>query len=122
MNTELTKELLSRLDALAAKLGIAADQLWAILVRQAHVEMNVQFAVGLLAFLVLLAAAGLFVYGARRGWGDCWDDEAVGSAFVGGLIAVLAFGIATFSWLDAYCIAMNPEYWAFKELVKLLGR
>ena len=125
MNAELTKELLSRLDALAAKLGIAADQLWAILVRQAHIEANIDFGLGLVTFVIFLAAVVVFVYGVKRGTKmnrEQWDCASSVCTVLGGGIIPFAFGIAVAFWLDAYRIAMNPEYWAFKELAKLLGR
>ena len=35
----MTEEILKRVDALAAKLGVAATQLWAVLVHQARVRL-----------------------------------------------------------------------------------
>ena len=35
----IDSEVLKRIDALAAKLGVAADHVWAVLVRQAQVEV-----------------------------------------------------------------------------------
>lgn len=38
MSPELQKQIFERLDAMAAKLGVAAQYLWATLVRQSYVE------------------------------------------------------------------------------------
>lgn len=50
MESNLTQEIMIRIDALAAKLGVASEQLWAIFVQQAHIEGYLQLTASLVAF------------------------------------------------------------------------
>lgn len=53
MDKQLTDELLSRLDTLASKLGVAVEHLWSVLVRQSVLEGWLGF--GLDALLLAIA-------------------------------------------------------------------
>jgi len=55
MNEEMFKEAMERVDTLAAKMGVAATELWEILVRQQYIEaieiiMSCLFMVGVSVF------------------------------------------------------------------------
>jgi len=124
MNTELTKELLSRLDALAAKLGVAADQLWAILVRQAQIEA-IQDLIVFAFWCALLVTWYLWLGRLTRLGGEKEKEvcELEGMAFAFASASGLAIGI--YAWIRMLSIPtrlLNPEYWAFRELSRLLGR
>jgi len=123
MTPEMQAELLKRLDALTAKLGITAEQLWAILVRQARIEA----VVGIICLLFsLLAVAGLaywWVNALRRNRGEFpYDANAFEVVALGGSSLVVGI-FATASIVNAFGLPgllLNPEYWAFREVMRLV--
>jgi hypothetical protein len=114
----MTEELLARLDALAAKLGVAAGQLWEIMVRQVYVEVVRN------GFLVVLSV-GVFVWTIyfftafrKKLYGDALEV----STSLTVIFAVLA--VVVFS-MSAYGIAgrlINPEFYALDTLMKSLPK
>ena len=52
MNEQLQKEIFSRLDALGAKLGVATEHLWHIVVRQQQIEA-ISMSIVLVALLIV---------------------------------------------------------------------
>lgn len=106
----MNQELLDRLDALAATLGVTISHLWGVLCRQAYVDFFV--ALGFLVF-ALVVMIGAMVWAARSE-GD-QNDIAVGV----GVAALIGAGIALMG--VAYTIggALNPEYFAFQEVSRL---
>ena len=110
-------ELLKRLDALAAKLGTTAGNLWQIYVAQARVEIIQDILVGCL----LWAISGFCLYAVIR-----WDKTppADDLSSVDGDPQAIAFFVALFAfvigvyWL--YCAVtpwLNPQYWAFRQIL-----
>lgn len=112
-DTTWKSAILSRVDALTAKLGVTAEHLWGVLVRQAIVQAVTD------AILVgLLIVVGLVAYKAAV-WamGKVDDDDAWGVLlFVS--IAVVIGCIVAVPILSVVAVreAMNPEYWAFRSL------
>jgi len=112
----MNEELLKRLDAIALKVGTTATQLWGVLIRQARVEMwqDIGWMVG------WLAVCGLSAWGVR--WLLHEDEPSAND----GPIVILA-GVCVFAVLAAaYCgqsaitEGINPQYWAFKQLLGML--
>lgn len=111
----MSDEILKRIDALAAKLGIAASHLWSVYVKQARIEAIECIGWGVMWLLISLAAC----FGAR--WLFKSDDEhEVGPFVLAILIAVAAFLIACAQFASTPGMLINPEFWAFKELTKQL--
>jgi len=114
-------EVLSRLDALAAKLGVAANYLWAVLVRQAYVE-----AVGALLFLVVVHLATRYALRIwRHGRDKGWHQGEYGLPFeMGTAIGMLMLGVC---WIVAVVQVvcgvqnvLNPEYFALHQVLDAL--
>ena len=70
MQTDATQEILKRVDALSAKLGVAADQLWAICMQQVKVEIvnNWLFLLIQVPLALFLAYSGIRLWKAGIKW------------------------------------------------------
>ena len=115
MDTLLVQEGLKRLDALAAKLGVAVNQLWAALLAQAPVEwIDVYVATPFVALGFLIIGFGVWL-GVKKDWDT------------GGAIAL--FGVAATSFLTMWFLSeliealkatANPAFYALMKLKGLL--
>jgi uncharacterized membrane-anchored protein len=121
----VTEEILKRVDALAAKLGVAAGELWRILVTQAKVEAWIS-AGWSVVFAIATAVAGGFSYwliisAIRRVRTDS-DDSTGGVGLLLGLLSVVLL-IMTFGFAqEAASGFLNPEYQALKLLKEALNQ
>jgi hypothetical protein len=116
---ELSKELLARLDALGAKLGVAGTEIWRILVQQAQIEA-IYDGIGLVVGLIF---AGLCCRSVKWLIRECdkpgkYDNVEAGIwAVVGsGVLALLLIGTG----LDVFGKLLNPEYWALQQILEVL--
>jgi zinc transporter ZupT len=108
----VNEEILKRLDALAAKLGVTAQYLWGVLIRQAVVEGALD--------------AGLFVAGAAVAFWcfqrakelikDEEDDTAVFPIAIGFVVSVVACGFL----YSSICELANPGYFALDKIMKVI--
>lgn len=113
MNAENVGEIL---DALAVRFGSTGAHLWAVLQRQAYVE------VASAAYCVLVVAAliPLGFWFLRRGGAVADNPKTPADAevpwYVGGTITLIAGGIvalvAVFQIQSAIAAVMNPEFYA----------
>lgn len=122
MQTDIQKEVLTRLDALAAKLGVVTSHLWAVLVRQ----QQVQFLVDLLYTVVTVAGvvvAAVLLRNFLRKFKATNDEMWAGGAFAAGVV-LLIVGICACvniaSLMDSVGRLMNPEYYALRSLMRLM--
>jgi hypothetical protein len=108
----MQQEILKRLDALAEKLGVAANHLWQVLVLQVHNEAIVLLVVGTIAFI---AGSAVATWGHRN-----LDEQGEGAAFA------IVFGWGLVAVVGGLCIThgilylLNPEYYALKEILEVL--
>lgn len=111
------QQVLSRVDQLAAKLGVAAGYIWTIYVRQARVEA-ITDGISALALAALAFAAVRLVIK----WGKEKDDEH--DFAVAGLAGVVVFATISASVLvyTALQAVLNPQYWAFQQMMQDLKR
>lgn len=118
MDEKLQQEIFSRLDAVAAKLGVAADQLWEILIKQAFIE-----GITSLIWAVILIGAAIIGW-----WGVCskrftwtsFDQEAPGPKFLFILAGLGCTIAAPFALTSAIQYLLNPEYQAFQNLLTII--
>ena len=110
----MTDEILKRLDALSAKLGVAAGHLWEILVRQARVDAfeNV--------LLCILSLCGVCVFVRLASWvlkkaDEEWAAFAFGCACVGAVACSIA---SLVGFCSLWTPLLNPEYFAFQKIVE----
>lgn len=115
-------EVFSRLDLLAAKLGVAVEYLWEVLISQASVEV--------LETILLCVFTTIFV--ALYQWGlrvyiKMWDDTDVNTftflsimSVIGGILVVIFSATAISGLLQLPTLLMNPEYWALEQMRDLV--
>jgi hypothetical protein len=121
---ETTKqEIWKRLDAAAEKLGVAAEYMWGVLVKQGYA---LAVADAVTAVLLLLVLLGL-LHGMKNAWAYDYDGEeegremlmAVSGAFCAigfCVLVVVFFGYAR----DAILYWYNPEFYALKFVLETL--
>jgi hypothetical protein len=114
-------QLLSRLDALAAKLGVTANHIWAVLLKQAQVELVQSIVWAILAALVVC----LTVYCLWRINTTVTADEnydwypwRIGVAIASYAGGAAALAILFRNLCAIPTLAMNPEFWALQEVLK----
>lgn len=111
MQVEMQQEVLTRLDALAAKLGVAAGQMWDILVRQSWLVSGImQTAVG--AAFVIMAIVGLYFMGTTDDW-----QEPKPRSVSGVVLAFFGFLFAAILLSQGIPHLINPEYYALKDIL-----
>ena len=123
MNDKLVGKVSEYIDAVATKLGVAAEHVYGLLVRQQVTEGVVNIVSGLVILAVLIT---LIVFTARKigskldfGYMDGADLAmllifgGIGVALIGGC---LYFGLSVTT--DGIKHLMNPEYYAIKEIIK----
>jgi uncharacterized membrane protein YraQ (UPF0718 family) len=132
MNQELSKEVLTRLDAIAAKLGVAAGEVWRILLKQAFVESVVQVVVGVLLAITAAIVVKWFYSRVLADQAfnanikeehsyDYYRAKRDPAGWVTGMVlcsiaGLVAIGVAISGILGV----MNPEYYALRELLSVL--
>ena len=109
---QISKEIFDRLDAIGAKLGVAANHLWPALIKQAYMD-GVRDSTVAGVFLILVGASGLLVrYGFKQ------EDE---DAFIAGncfaVLFLLLFAVWAYPAIGELC---NPEFYALKILRELV--
>lgn len=108
MNEQMQHEILSRLDALAAKLGVAAQNLFQLYVRQTKID-GIECVVG---FLVL--GVGSYFCGRAAYLRSKDDSDDAGSM---GFWCVLLVVGSIPCLVGAIDLLGNPNLWAFKSLL-----
>lgn len=103
----MSNELIQKM---AEKLGVTAEHIWGVLVRQAPITCSIHLA-------ALAAMAVLLVWTGRRLY--VWEPNDGDKLVITVLWALAAFiGIMCFSTMgDALSGFVNPEYWALKQLL-----
>lgn len=116
MNEQLIKEL-------SDKLGVAAEVLWAALLKQAPIAAASSF----MTSTILLSVAAAAIYAAWRFWKNSinakndYDEQAgwqfaCGLACVVSIITVFVFTVTTHP-SEVLAGFFNPEYWALKQIL-----
>lgn len=113
----MNEEILARVDALAAALGVAASQIWAITVKQAFISgvgMVVLLALGLVLFLIGIAIG----IKSRNDTGGIRPVITV----VTGVIGVFLLLVSAIESQSTLAALFNPEYWALDDIARKLSR
>ena len=118
---ELTKEFLTRLDALADKLGTTADYLWIVLVKQAQIE-------AIESIFILISGIGTTYFTMKLWWWlvpriEAAEHEDGGWIFLGVISSIVSIVLIISSMFSVFSIPtklLNPEYWALQEIMKVL--
>jgi len=103
---------ITAIDALGAKLGLAAGQIWNVMLMQAKIEGIADIILAIVAAVVFVGCSWVVRYAYR----ELLDDDGPVIVIAGvGLIAMCVM----FSYLFAAISALaNPGYWALKEILK----
>jgi hypothetical protein len=113
----MNEEILKRLDALGAKLGVTAQYLWGVLIKQARVEMWTDTAIVCVALVAAGASAWMVRWAHKE---DTSDSEAI--VIVGSIVGLVASGIAIGYAVAAITEGANPEYWALKQVMSAVAQ
>ena len=131
MDPEIKQEVFSRIDALAAKLGVGVEHLWQTLIRQSVIEGWIELVT---AFLCMLLAWTFMIGGkismkkrAKSGK-EAWksdhshNDPSLASIFfMLGCFASILTTMCFFTDLsESITQICNPEYFAFQELKSIV--
>jgi cytochrome bd-type quinol oxidase subunit 1 len=120
MGEKITEEVLKRIDALAAKLGVVAEHLWEVLVRQAAIDGYVHLAWAAVLFVIstVLVTVSYRLY-KRAMQNDTNDGPGYGfCAVMFFLLGLLCFlGGSVGNVMNAISELANPEFAALKLLI-----
>lgn len=112
-------EILKRVDALAATLGVATKELWRILVQQARVEAYMAIGYTLVGAIGVAIATKVFFNGIKAGNEDGWNDFPVGASF--GALGLFVFTIVFFVNLyGVWTPLFNPEFYALHQILSTI--
>lgn len=132
MDESMKEELLTRLDALAEKLGTTGEYLWEVLVRQAEIQVYQDLLTSAVLFICggVLLALGLYLLKQSTSyvWGGNEDSYTTMSGRANRKTG------AFFSWAGSLFFLilslshaaslltplLNPEYWALKQVLEVL--
>lgn len=111
------------IDKLAAKLGVAAEHVYGVLVKQAVANGITDVIIGLVVTTILIAvfSAGKKAF-VKSNVSVGWDflDWSMLTVFVG-LVMVIGFGFGLSILTDGIKAVINPEYYAIKEILDTIG-
>ena len=119
MKEKVFDKVAEYIDAVAQKLGVAAEHVYGLLVRQQITSGVIDILTGLAVLFVIFAVVK---YVLKRIDLEEYDlDEIVLLGFIPVAI-ILGFGIFGFSFFtDGLKHVINPEYYAIKEIIKAVG-
>lgn len=116
MTQQFEQQILQRLDALAAKLGVTANEVWGILLRQARVEVITsigEVGIGALLFFLIMKTVPKI---------PKWDAEDSEGKLIGGVVLCILGAIFGFIMLidgltKLPTLLFNPQFWALRQLL-----
>ena len=115
MDPKSMEIVMSRLDAVAAKIGVAAQHMWPVLVKQAQLGAYSAIA---MTIVVLLLVLTLVIAGFKMA-GEKSDASEICFA-IAAAISVATLLVMTVEMLNIIGGICNPEYMALKDLVAML--
>jgi hypothetical protein len=119
MNEKVFEKVTQYIDALAAKLGVAAEHVYGVLVRQQVAEGIVNIIVGTLVLAVLIFA--LMVLIKKVELPRIVDEfDLLGYVFVAAILLLIiglpgSYAVSEIS--DGIKQVINPEYYAIREIL-----
>lgn len=115
MNPDLQKELLSRLDALAQKLGVGSQYLWTLYQRQVKVEIIQDVMILAATILISCVLARVAVWHLKSDDYDLiWPIPVYIVGGIGELVLVLG---SVFAISELLQLIFNPNLWVFSQIL-----
>lgn len=118
----MNEKMVDALNILAEKLGVTAEYLWGVLIRQAQVEVITDLIWYAITAVLIVAALRYLPRWLKALQDADYGDEprfVVPSAAL--ILATLMFALGTvLGFSDTITKVRNPEYWALKEVMKVL--
>ena len=115
--TDIPQEVFSRLDALAAKLGVAVDQLWEVLVSSQSRYVFQPIGWFIASLMVMLVA---YVVGTWVAQLDQDEDSKRIALMIGVILAAFVFLGVVVDGIAAIQHLIYPEYYALQEILQVL--
>lgn len=115
----MTDEIMKRIDALAAKMGVTGSHLWGVLIRQARIE-GIEWLCWAALWISIASAGAYLAYRCHNSPDDNWDDPVpIGFCILASAICFL-IGLGCIGGTPA--LFLNPEYWALQQILKAVGK
>ena len=116
MSDKFVQELFTRLNTLAAKLGVTAEHLWAVLLKQARIEVISGLCLAGISIAVLIVGL-LGLRWSCRNWDDYKrEDTAVGIGIASGIVIIGGLIATCVNLYNTITPWLNPEFWALRQL------
>ena len=116
------EQLTPLLQKLAEQLGTTVEHLWKVLIQQTQVEISLchlWMNLWLWGGIILIVVFGLFLI-----YAIIEDEDSTGATclfIIFATIIICAIGYYV-NYTDLLTLTKNPEYWALKEVLKVLGK
>lgn len=123
MEKEMWEEAMTRLDLLSDKLGVAAQELWEILIRQAFISGIVNACLILFVFLVV---GGYFTIFFKKQLHEVFDecswysDCIVAITFIAAFLGLITIIVSLIAASPIIMSIINPEYSAYRDLLSAI--
>ena len=117
MKEEMMQEVFIRLEALAAKLGVGVEFLWALGAKQAGIDVAKIVVFALLASIIAGVSFRAVLKESRRSYDD---DMIVGLWIAVGALSCAAIETLFMAGGAVIDIVMNPEYATLKKLMEVV--
>lgn len=112
----------SALQAMSAKMGIASEQLWLVLIKQAYVSALINGIIVVAILTGILIWYKYTLFWSRKMKNDGWDKEGWTGiliiSVIGGVMGFIGITVNTINAIQNY---INPEYFALKEILKVIN-
>ncbi len=112
------EEVMTRIDVLAAKLGVTAEYLFGVYVKQAYVEV-MQFVA---FFSVWIIVFGVTMLTLKKSMQTSWDNPTFCniSVIIGGILSLIIGMVVLVESKGVFACYFNPEYFAFNKILSNL--
>lgn len=116
MTPEIQSKVVNILDTLSAKLGVASEHLWGVMVKQAYVG-GISNILSVILVVVNIFIFMKFVKFATKE--ELLEDYFVVffGCFVWGIITIVLVVSGFFGIFEAITQLVNPEYWVLREIL-----
>lgn len=125
MNEVVVDKIAAYINELAAQLGVAAEYIYPMIVRQMFIE-GVVYAITSIVFLALTFFLWRYlIKNARKFWDTSYKTDSEFLMILGyvitGIISIVVTIVAIGTLPDALMQIFNPEYYAIKNIIEMVS-